>query len=117
MNSFRRDMHALNQHEHVYYREVEKITGIGRDFFLKFYRDHSVAVSLGYRPRSVQKRDSHYYQKIQKWPHDFSPKKIQKYKIIQKRPQTLQKDLKNEDKGLFVIVGVFFVSFCIFVFF
>jgi hypothetical protein len=35
-------------------------------------------------------------QTIQKWPQGFSPKKIQKYpQIIQKRPQTLQKDLKN----------------------
>jgi hypothetical protein len=45
-------------------------------------------------------------QKIQKWPHGFSPKNIQKYpQIIQKRPQTLQKDLKNEKKGQIVIFG------------
>jgi cytochrome P450 len=42
----------------------------------------------------------------------FSPQKIQNYhQIIQKRPQTLQKDLKNENKGLFVIFGFFFVFF------
>ena len=57
MNSFRKDMHVLNQHEHVYCRDVEKITGIGRDFFLNCYRDHSVTVSLSYRPCSNQKRD------------------------------------------------------------
>jgi hypothetical protein len=56
-----------------------------------------------------------------KSPHGFSPKKIQKYpQIIQKRPQTLPKDLKNENKGQIVIFGVFFVrgktvgNFCIF---
>jgi hypothetical protein len=57
--------------------------------------------------------------KIQKCPHGFSHKKIQKYlQIIQKRPQIIQKDLKNENKGqivifggLFVIFGFFFVFF------
>jgi hypothetical protein len=51
-------------------------------------------------------------QKIQKCPHGFSHKKIQKYpQIIQKRPQIIQKDLKNENKGQIVIFGGIFVFF------
>jgi hypothetical protein len=46
--------------------------------------------------------------KIQKWPHGFSPKKIQK------RAQTLQKDLKNENEGLIVVFGVLFEIFGVF---
>jgi hypothetical protein len=46
-------------------------------------------------------------KKIQKWPHGFSPKKIQNYpqiiqkrpQIRQRRPQTLQKDLKMKIKA------------------
>ncbi len=99
MNSFRKDMHVLNQHEHVYCGEVEKKTGIGRDFFSKFYRDHSVAVSLGYRPRSVQKRDSDYYQKIQQCPHDFSPKKYKNTKLYKKDPKHYKRTLKMKIKA------------------
>jgi hypothetical protein len=50
--------------------------------------------------------------------HGFSPKKYKNTLNNTKRPQTLQKDLKNENKGqivifggLFVIFGVFFVYF------
>jgi hypothetical protein len=59
-------------------------------------------------PQKIKKKN----QKIQKWPHGFSPRKLQNYpQIIQKKPQTLQKDLKNENKDQIVIFGVFFVFF------